>query len=335
MTSTHIVSVSGQQRIIPRRPHPLLGVIAWELRRLRASRSTWILALVTFGVFLLILWLERGVDSVAVSAAPGKWAIFFGGDLAYDSVWRLLRQLTTGSLSLFILALPFVCADGMARDLKRRTHELLMTTALPSWAYFWGRYLIILALSLGMALLLLAAMLMMALATYLVLGGADYPIPQIGLILAVWAALVLPMVIFISSLSFALGTLFPRRTNLIKIGITVIWFFIALILPDVAGPAGTPPSWYTNWDPTSATLLADVPDRYQRAFQSMIHAAGLDSQPHTPATNTQALQFLHTLEYQFVDLWLWLGPHLLWAGLALGLLGIAAISFKRFRNVSN
>jgi hypothetical protein len=192
---------------------------------------------------------------------------------------------------------------------------------------------IVLLLSLGLAVLLLAAILSMALATHLVLGGADYPAPHLGLILAAWAALVLPLVVLVGSLSFALGTLLPRRTNLIKIGITVIWFFLALILPDIAGPAGTPPAWYTNWDPTSATLLADVPDRYHRAFLGLIHAAGLDSQPQTAATNAQVLQILHTLEYQFVDLWGWLGPHLVWTGLSLALVLIAGASFRRFRNI--
>src|SRR5256884_3560350 len=49
--------------------------------------------------------------------------------------------------------------DGVTRDLNRRTHELLMTTALPTWAYVWGRYLAGLVMSLGLALLLLASIL--------------------------------------------------------------------------------------------------------------------------------------------------------------------------------
>lgn len=314
------------------RAHPFLRVIAWEVRRLRASRAAWVTACVTFAVLLFILWVERGISSVAIASEKG--GAFFGGDLASDSVWRLLNQLTTGVLSLLTLALPFACTDAIARDWKRRTHELVMTTALRSWAYFWGRYVVVLLISLGLAVLLLAALLIMTLATHLVLGGADYPAPHLGLILAVWASLVLPLVILVSSLSFALGTLLPRHTNLIKIGIIVIWFFLALILPDVAGPGGSPPVWYTNWDPTSATLLAGVPDRYHRAFQSLVHAAGLENQPQTAATNAQVLQILHTLEYQFVDLWGWLGPHLAWTGLVLALVLIARAAFQRFRNIS-
>lgn len=329
---TTVDTMSAQQTKAMQRPHPLLSVMAWELRRLGASRLTWILVLVTFGIFFLVIWLERGVNSVGVSTSLEKVGPFYGGDLAYDSVWRMLAQLTTGVLSLFTLTLPFLCADAIARDLRRRTHELVMTTSLPTWAYFWGRYVVVLALSLGMAVLLLAIMLIMALATHLALGGEDYPAPQIGLILAVWAILVLPLVLFVSSITFALGTLLPRRTNMITIGVIVLWFLIALILPDATGPGSSPPVWYTNWDPTSATLLA-WPDRYRLALQNQLHAAGINNQPQTGATNAHVLQILHSLEYQFVDLWAWLGPHLVWTGLGLMLVLIAAVSFKRFRNI--
>jgi hypothetical protein len=39
------------------------------------------------------------------------------------------------------LYLPFIAADGVARDVQRRTHELLMASAVPSRAYIWGRFL--------------------------------------------------------------------------------------------------------------------------------------------------------------------------------------------------
>lgn len=320
-----------QQTARTQRVHPFLRVIAWEARRLHASRATWVTACVTFAVLLFILWVERGISSVAIASEKG--GAFFGGDLASDSVWRLLDQLTTGVLSLLTLALPFACTDAIARDWRRRTDELVMTTALPSRAYFWGRYVIVLLISLGLAVLLLAALLIMTESEHLVLGGVDYPAPHLGLICAVWATLVLPLVILVGSLSFALGTLLPRHTNLIKIGITVIWFLLALILPDVAGPGGSPPVWYTNWDPTSATLVAGAPDRYHRAFQSLIRAAGLESQPQTAATNVQVLQILHQLSYQFVDLWGWLLPHLVWTGLGLALVLIARAVFQRLRTI--
>jgi ABC-type transport system involved in multi-copper enzyme maturation permease subunit len=80
------------------------------------------------------------------------------GFIPGTSTWGLLLTLPTTVL-LLVLLLPFVAADGVTRDLTRRTHELLMTTAVPSWAYVWGRYLTGLLMSLGLAVLLLAAIL--------------------------------------------------------------------------------------------------------------------------------------------------------------------------------
>ena len=99
--------------------------------------------------------------------------------------------------------LTFVMADGVTRDVNRRTHELLMTTALPAWAYVWGRYLAGLVVSLGLALLLLASILGMG--GLLHLTVANYPLPQIGVVLLLWVGIVVPATILVSSLSFALG----------------------------------------------------------------------------------------------------------------------------------
>jgi hypothetical protein len=328
---TIAMKIRHQRIPAAQRPHPLVSVMVWEARRLLAIPSTGVLAVLTLGGFLGILWLERGVSSVAVMVSGAKGGPFFGGALTYDSVWYQLVQLTTGSLSLFTLALPFMSVNGLARDLRRNTHELLATTTLPTWAYFWGRYLIVLALGLGMALLLLADILLMAVATHTVLGGADYPPPRIDLLFAVWAVVILPLVILVSSVSFALGSLLPRRTNGIKLSMVILWFLFALILPDIAGPNGSPPSWYTNWDPTSATLLAGGPDRYHRAFLDLLQHTGVVNQPQT-AANSQVLQALHVVEYQFVDFWSWFGPHLLWTGMALVMVLVTAVRFRRFCN---
>ena len=103
----------------------------------------------------------------------------------------------------------------MTRDLHRRTHELLLTTALPTWAYVWGRYLVGLVMSLGLAVLLLVAILGMG--GLLHLTVTDYPAPQIGTVLLLWVGMVLPATILVSSLGFALGTLLPRLSTLIKV----------------------------------------------------------------------------------------------------------------------
>src|SRR5205807_9692222 len=108
--------------------------------------------------------------------------------------------LPSGTLMLLGLLLPFVNADGVTRDLHRRTHELLMATALPTWAYVWGRYLIGLLLSLGLSLLLLAAILGMGLFLHLTI--TDYPLPEIGNLMVICVGMFASAAALVSSLSF-------------------------------------------------------------------------------------------------------------------------------------
>lgn len=210
MTTTTPAILDPQAAILPR-SQPLLAVMTWELRRLRASRTTWLLPLAALILFLVVRWTQRlpipwGPLSVSDHASL---RYTFSSTIEPSSPWALTTVLPTTLVFLLAVTLPFVCADGVALDLKRRTHELLMTTSLPTWAYVLGRYLIVLGLSLGLAVLLLIAILGMALALHLGLGGADQPPPQVGPVLAFWAALLQPTVILVSSLSFALGTVLP------------------------------------------------------------------------------------------------------------------------------
>jgi hypothetical protein len=212
----------------------------------------------------------------------------------------------------------------VALDLKRRTHELLMTAAIPSWAYVWGRFLMVLLLGLGLAVELLAAILVMGLALHLSVGGHDYPAPHVGPVLAFWAALALPAVVLVGSASFVLGTLLPRRAALVKIGVMIGWFVWTVI---VNGRAfwHQLPTWYVNWEPSGAFLS----DAYDRVFAGMVAA---DSRGPTPS---QALLqgIFDSTRYQLPDFWSWPGPHLVWAVLGLALVALVARSFKRFRNV--
>ena len=58
---------------------------------------------------------------------------------------------------LLALLLPLLSSAGVAHDVKHRTHELLMTTPVPTWAYIIGRYLFYLLASVGLALILFVA----------------------------------------------------------------------------------------------------------------------------------------------------------------------------------
>lgn len=126
------------------RPHPLLSVLTWELRRFRASRLFGVQARCFFVLLLFVLWLEREPDTFGLNTL----VIFF---VAGTSAWGLLESLPIGLLMLLVFLLPFVNADGVTRDLQRRIHELLMTTTLPTRAYVWERYLMGLLVSLGLA----------------------------------------------------------------------------------------------------------------------------------------------------------------------------------------
>jgi hypothetical protein len=185
----------------------------------------------------------------------------------------------------------------------------------------------VISLSLGLALLQLAAILMMGLALHLDVGGPDYPTPQVGAIIALWAAMILPATALVSSLSFALGLLLPRQTTLVKVGLSILWLIGAQIIPsmqfwtDLHHPVG-----YVDWDPTSALLWRAF--HYDGAFIQ----AGLTPASHP--TREQLVSLFQRIEYQEPDLWAWLGPHLLWAALGLALVVIAATTFHRFSDHS-
>jgi hypothetical protein len=108
-----------------------------------------------------------------------------------------------------------------------------MATSLPTWAYVWGRYLVVTALSLFFALEMLAAIVLLITIEHMSIGGADYPAAQIGPLLAPWAALVLPATIFAGGLGFALGTLLFRYATYVKLAIALGWFIWLVVLPGI------------------------------------------------------------------------------------------------------
>jgi len=319
--STTAPATSGQRSRSIARRRPLLDVMGWELRRFRASRLFWIQALCFFGLLLFVTWFGRAPDRFANQTPK----FTFSGFVAGTSVWGLAATIPPIYLTLLVLLLPFVTADGVTRDLSRRTHELLMTTELPTWAYVWGRYLVGLMMSLGLALLLLADILGMGLLLHLTVPA--YPLPPVGAVLLLWVGMVVPAVVLVSSLSFALGTLLPRQTNVVKIAILVAWIVGAVVIPPSgSGDAPNLPAWYVNWDPTSAATGHEMVVTYQTAFQNQVQAA-------TNATQVQ--QILIAVENKIPDLAGWFAPHLLLGALSLLLVALAAFGFQRFRNAFN
>ena len=316
MTTTALTS-SRQQTRATRRPHPLLAVLAWELRRFRASRLFWVQALGFFCLALFFIWATQSPGHVPVASSNGSG---FDISAAGTSVWGLLLSLQAGLLLLPGLLLPFVNADGVTRDLQRRTHELLMTTALPSRAYVWGRYLMGLLVSLGLALLLLFAILGMYLLLHLTVP-TDPP-PQVGVVLLLWVGIFVPATILLSSVSFALGTLLPRQSTLVKIVILLAWFIGVVILASALDRSNAPAAWYSAWDPTSAATVSALLVPYQPDLSNQIAGA---------TSAAQAQHILLTVENTLYSVGPWLAPHLIEALLSLLLVALAAFAFKRSR----
>jgi ABC-type transport system involved in multi-copper enzyme maturation permease subunit len=318
MTITALTG-TGQQTQTIKRPHPLARVIAWELRRFRASRLFWFQALGLFGFLLLMTWALHAPDQIGVGVSVGGGGVSLNGFVAGTSAGGLLRTLPT-VLVVLALLLPFVTADGVTRDLSRRTHELLMTTALPSWAYVWGRYLAGLVMSLGLALLLLASILGMGWLLHLTV--TDYPAPEIGTVLLLWVGMVVSATVLVSSFGFALSTLLPRLSTLVKVVIMVAWIVGALVIPlGLGGDTTLPPAWYVNWDPTSGITA-----------RGLLPSYAINPGPSI-TSEAQFQQFILTVENKMPDLAGWFAPHLLLAGASLVLVLVAALAFKRSRDV--
>ena len=106
----------------------------------------------------------------------------------------------------------------------------------------WGRYLAVLLMSLGLALALLAAYFVLGAGWHLIVPA--YPLPEIGSVTLLWVSIVMPATVLLSSLSFALGTLFPRQATLVKVIVLLGWLVSVLMLPFITNlrVGRTPPS---------------------------------------------------------------------------------------------
>ena len=319
MSTTALTSARRQTQAIGR-PNPLLSVLTWELRRFLASRLFWIQALGFFCLALFFIWATQSPATQQVASQSVSTYLPAAG----TSTWVLLLMLQAGLLLLPGLLLPFINADSVTRDLQRRTHELLMTTSVPSRAYIWGRYLTGLLVSLGLAVLMLAAILAMDLLRHLTVSTD--PLPAIGNVLILWVGMIVPATILLSSLSFALGTLLPRQSMLVKIVILLAWFIGVVFLAPFLDRSDAPAAWYSAWDPTSAATVSALLVPYVPDFSNQI--AGV-----TSVAQTQHM--LLTVENTLYSVGPWFVPHLILAGLSLLLVMLAAFTFQRFRNAFN
>lgn len=317
MTFSPVAPLAGAEAApaATRRPHPLLTVVRWELRRLGTARSTWISALLVLVLSCVVeVALSTNPDAITVSSAFGPRTF----EIDWLSNFGLFHTLPTFLGMILALFIPFLCADGVALDLKRGTHELLMTTALPSWAYLWGRYLSSLLLSLGLACAMLLGILLAAVGMHqfqpnLVLA------PDLPGIILLWAALFLPPVLILSGLSFGLGTLWPRLSLLIKIALLLLWFLDRPII----GRLSTDNAWAV-WDPTSQSVAATP---------SIGTVTGQLAQQTQHMSTPVFLVQLRALESQLPEMNTWIMPRLTWIGLGIVCLLLATLWFRRFRDL--
>ncbi len=312
MNATVLTATSQHTRMTGHQ-YPLTRVVTWELRRFLASRLFWFQALGFWGFLLLIIWALHASDQTATVAGSEQLSAYVAG----TSARGLLRTLPT-YLIILVLLLPFITADGVTRDVNRRTHELLMATALPTWAYILGRYLAGLIIGLGLALLLFASILGMG--GLLHLTDSTYPLPQPDAVLLLWVGMVLSATILVSSVGFAMSTLWPRLSMLIKTVIMVGWLIGALVIPLAFRDATSLPGWYVDWDPTSGITALGLLPAYHIGLNSSI------------TNEAQLLQLVLSVENKMPDLAGWFVPHLLLAGASLVLVLVAALAFKRSRD---
>lgn len=315
VSSTPIVSAETSAPASFRRTNPLAMVIRWELHRLGAARSTWIIVFLTF-VFSCSIELAVGSnrDQHAIPSTFGPRTF----EIDWFSNYGLFHTLPSILGLVLALFLPFLCTDGIARDLKRRTHELLMTTAVPSWAYVWGRYLSGLLMGLGLACLMLLALVFVAVGTHQIQPDL-YLVPDLHGIFVLWALIVLPPALILSSMSFTLGTLWPGFSTLIKVVLLLGWFLIGPIISRLnLGSGGA------VWDPTSQAV-------------ANVQTTGTLLKQLTLKTQHQRTQLflanLHALEQRLPDVSPWITPRLAWIGLGIVCVLLATLFFRRFRNV--
>lgn len=210
------IDIHTSRQWMEQRSRPLLAVLGWELRRRMLSRSSRILLPLLFLFSAYITWIQ-----------------LFNAGVAFDSRWPLLDIVgALGDLLwLLLMLVPIIVADAVVRDYKQQLHELIMTTAVPTWAYVWGRFLAGLCICFLLALPMLATLLIADLFWNVLVGShPGYLVPDMGTVVVLWAVIILPVTLLVSGLSFGLSTLLPRLSGQAKLIIFLGWVLVCLVV---------------------------------------------------------------------------------------------------------
>ena len=278
-----------------------IQVAGWELKHFGTGRSNLALAIAAFCFFIGLLGVRNQWGYILGTTALGQLA-----ELVYDL------------MLIFGLMLPFLVTDQVAHDYQERTHELLMTTAIPTYIYVLGRYLAALLISLGLAASLLVAQLLVNIALPVIYP--QFPPADPLITLSLWVRLTLPAGMLVGSLCFCLGTMFPRLTVIPKLAVCIAWIILAL------DNDPTDLTWRAYWNPTGAGMITQA---YAR-FEGLV-THGLKSIPGS----LKQMELILRIQQNLPNLYPWLPPFATLAliGLLLGFLTM--IGFQRFRNVMN
>ena len=284
-------------------PSPLLSVWGWEIRRVFENPLNWAFTLASFLFFLAMMWFKHAWN---MGTDTGSQFTLYG-----TSAIGLLYEFTVVLMFVFAFMLPFVVTEGIARDYKKRMHEVIMATSLSTPAYVWGRFLAVLSIAFGQALLMLLAGLVMG--SILHLRNDAYPQPLLSNLIIVWALIVIPPMILITGIGFSLGTFWPRRTRLIMLGILIAWILLFTL------------GSILRLNPTGSSIVVSIIPQLMQKANASLASLPLD----------QRAAWVQQLQANLPDVGGWIIPQYGLAAAGILLVGITTAGFRRFRNELN
>jgi ABC-type transport system involved in multi-copper enzyme maturation permease subunit len=288
----------------------ILVVAGWELRRLGASASNFGLAAGVFVLFAGLVWVKHRW-AIPVENGSGRGVVLnVIGSTALGTVFEVVALL----LLFFGVLVPFVVADGVARDHRQRVHELLMAAPISSEAYVLGRFIASLAVAIVLSIVMLGAVATADLT--ISLSEPGFVALNWGGLLLTWAVLVVPAVVVIGGLSFMLSTLMPRIATPAKVAVVLGWVLLSVVV-DVGHGLG----WFGYWTPTGNGVLKVLPQAAAERYASLLQAG---------AGNASSLSL--QVQQQLPNLWPWVLPHVGLVVIGVACAGIAALRFRRFQN---
>jgi ABC-type transport system involved in multi-copper enzyme maturation permease subunit len=295
--------------------------MCWELRRLLRNRFIWLLLPIVFILSWAVMW-RWGIPEIAIA----RYFPPYGPTLTASgtSVWGISQRLPNILLLPFGFFIPFIAVTLLTHDLLERTHELLMASQVPSWAFVWGRYLAALAVSLSLATAMLLGVLLLVQQQGSRAFLINSPPPNIGAMLAVWAVMVLPSVVLMCGLAVALAALLPGRGKVAGIMLLLAWLLNATLVPALVKevPRGG------LSDPGSLIMANAISTQYRQRLFAETRSA--DIKTLAQVKELQKKEYL--LEQEMPDLSAWLPGQAFYVSLGFGAVALAAWRFRRFQD---